>query len=740
MSTQFEPVDARRCFPCFDEPALKAVFEVKLTVEDHLNALSNMPVVSEEKKDGKKTLQFAPSPKMSTYLVCMVVGEYDFVEGKTDSGVDVRVWGKKGEAHLGEFGLDIGIKALNFYEKFFGIKYPLPKMDMIGLTNMAGAMEHWGLVTYRDSALLCNPATAPLRQRLTILTIVTHELGHQWFGNLVTMEWWKELWLNEGFASWVETLCADVIKPEYRAWTDFCRVTLSDGLELDSLLSSHPIEVEILRSRDVDEIFDNISYNKGAGVIRMLASIIGLDAFSKGLSSYLSKFSYANATTLDLWASLSETTGKDIKSIMHPWTSTMGYPVIYVDWDESSKKMTFTQHRFLSSGKPTDAEDSTLWPIHLAVRTKSASSGQISATELVSFDTRSYSTDKFDLSQLAWFRANVDQSGFMRVIYSEPLYAKVLDGLKGGDFGDIDRWALVCDAFATCLAGLTNVDDLFRLLSMFHAETDNTVLGEISAKLEELEIIFGHKYEAQLRAFRAHLFEQPFKALGLAPKEGEDDHTRAARPIVLQEMASLGNVDVITECRRLFDLLVKADGDFTVLDSNLWNAVLNTIAQDSTKADLESMRALVSKAKDPMAALSTVRSLGFVADPQLLEETLKWALLSDALPSSTAPRIVFGCSSTHIGREASWNMFEKNHEGIAKRFQKGPFLFAMMIESMTVFATNEKADHIEKFFSEHKFVGIERTVKQAVDKIRGRAGIFERSAPALAAWFSANGY
>lgn len=739
MSTQFEPCDARRCFPCFDEPSLKANFEVKLTVDEHLDALSNMPVAKEEKEDGKKTLLFAPSPKMSTYLVCMVVGEYDFVEGKTESDITVRVWGKKGESHLGQFGLDIGIAALNFYEKFFGIKYPLPKMDMIGLMNMAGAMEHWGLVTYRDSALLCDPKTAPLRQRLTILTIITHELGHQWFGNLVTMEWWKELWLNEGFASWVETLCADAIMPEYRAWTDFCRLTLSDGLELDSLLSSHPIEVEILHSRDVDEIFDNISYNKGAGVIRMLASIIGLDAFSKGLSSYLSKFSYANATTLDLWESLSEATHKDIKAIMHPWTSTMGYPVIYVDWDEATKKTTFTQHRFLSSGKPTDEEDSTLWPIHLAVRHKSASSGEISATELVSFDTRSYTTDKFDISQLTWFRANVDQSGFMRVIYSEPLYSKILDGLKLGDFGDIDRWALVCDGFATCLAGLTNVDDLFRLLSMFHAETDNTVLGEISAKLEELEIIFGQKYDVQLRAFRAHLFEQPFKALGLAPKEGEDDHTRAARPIVLQEMASLGNVEVIAECRRLFDLVEK-DGDYSVLDSNLWTAVLNTIAQNSTKTDLDKMRALVGKAKDPMAALSTVRSMGFISDPQLLMEALEWALLSDTLPASTAPRIVFGASSTLVGREQAWNMLEKNHEGIAKRFQKGPFLFAMMIESMTVFATKEKADHVEKFFVDHKFSGIERTVKQAVDKIRGRAAIFERSSPALGAWFSANGY
>jgi puromycin-sensitive aminopeptidase len=728
---------------------MKAIFYVTMTVDEHYVALSNMPVSKEEKANGKKTLHFSPTPKMSSYLVCMVVGEYDFVESKTRSGITMRVWGKKGEAHLGQFALEIGCKAMDFYEKFFGIPYPLPKMDMVGLTNMAGAMENWGLVTYRDNALLCEPKTASLRQRMTILTVVTHELGHQWFGNLVTMEWWKELWLNEGFASWVETLCADVVMPELKPWTDFCRLTLSDGLELDSLLSSHPIEVEIEKSRDVDEIFDNISYNKGAGVIRMLASIIGIDAFSKGLHQYLSKFSYQNATTLDLWQSLSEATGKDIKALMHPWTSTMGYPVIYVDCNKDGTILKFTQHRFLASGKPTEEEDISLWPIRLAIQTKkssqppsgsgsSSSDGSVSDIQLISFDSREFTMD-FETFNLSWFKANADQSGFMRVIYHDDLFSKLLKGIENGEFGEIDRWGLVCDQFATCLAGLTNVHDLFRLLSVFKNETDNTILGEISAKLAEFDVVFGGKFGAQFAAFRKDLFSGPLNTLGLTPKDGENDHLGAARPIVLSEMASIGNEQVINECRRLFSLMVQAN-DYSGVSSNLWYIVLSTIANTGTKEDIEKLKTLTTTLKDSMAIQQTVRALGHIKDEVLLFETLEWALLTDAIATSSAHRIMFGAAEHHVGRLTAWKVFEKNIEAIEKRFHKGPFIFSMIVDNSTVFATEQMADQVAKFFELHKIVGIDRTVQQCIDKIRGRAKIFQRSSDALGQWFTANKY
>ena len=755
ISTQFEAVDARRAFPCFDEPALKAVFSVSLTVNDYYVALGNMPVEKEEKstKDGvaKKTLHFAPTPKMSTYLVCFAVGEYDSIEAKTQSGVVVRVWAKHGEAHLGQYALDVGTRTLDFYEKFFGIKYPLPKMDMIALANMGGAMENWGLVTYRDNALLCDPTKASLRQRMTILTIVTHELGHQWFGNLVTMEWWKELWLNEGFASWVETHAADVLYPEYRAWDDFCRVTLSGGLELDSLLSSHPIEVEVFKSRDVDEIFDSISYNKGAGVIRMLASYIGIEAFAKGLGQYLSKYAYTNAKTADLWNSLSESTHLDIRSLMHPWTSNMGYPVIFIETDKLGKVLKFRQQRFLASGKPEDKDDQVVWPIRLTVQTKNQdptvdqskihlkatdANSLISGVSYIEFDGREHSVD-FDTANLSWFKANVNQVGFFRVIYHPDLFNKILRGLENGDFSPIDRWGLINDAFATCLAGLTGIHDLFSLLERFKSETDNTVLGEIAANFGELEVVFGKQFGAQIDKFKREIFSAAFTKLGWE-KEGETEHERAARPIVLSVMASVGEQSVIDECRKRFALM--ADGDYDKVSPTLWGLVLNTTAKYGTKEDVEKFKKLTKSLTNSMAVNQTVRALGCIADRALLKETLEWAFLSDDLVTGNVPRMVFGASESQVGREVSWEVFQAHFETIEKRLHKGPFLFAMTIEASTIFASSEKADEVAKFFEKTKIVGVDRTIEQSIDKIRGRATIANRSQSALASWFSSHGY
>lgn len=724
---------------------MKAVFEMSLTVEEQYVALSNMPVRKEEKVGVKKKLCFEPSPRMSSYLVCFVVGEYECVEGKTSSGMTMRVWGRKGEAQKGEFALRIGVKTMEFYEQFFGIPYPLPKMDMVGLMNMGGAMENWGLVTYRDNLLLCDEKTASFRQRLTILTIATHELGHQWFGNLVTMDWWKELWLNEGFATWVETHCAHEIMPEYQPWTDFCRSTLTDGLDSDALLSSHPIEVEVFKSRDVDEVFDNISYNKGAGVIRMLASILGINAFSKGLHHYLSRFAYRNATTLDLWQALSESTGKDVKAIMHPWTSNMGYPVIYIDCDHHSatnggSSLKFTQHRFLSSGKPAEENDKVLWPIHLTYRTKPAGTDKNapqSDIQMISFTGREHHVP-FNTKDLKWFKANVDQHGFMRVIYSPSLFEKLLHGLEDGDFDAIDRWTLVSDAFATFLAGLTPANDLFKLLSKLKTETDNTVLGEISDKFGELEIVFGDQFAEQLKKFKRDLFSAPFARLSVTPKDGESDQVAASRSIVLQEMASVGNEEVIAECRRLFALM--ESGDFSTVQANLWALVLGTVVHHGTKEDIEKVKTLAMTLKDSMSRITTLSALGKISDAHLLEDTLKWALISPALPAAVGPRMAFGASVHKVGRDMNWKVLEENVEAITERHHQGPFIFSMIIEHSTVFANDEMANRVEQFFKKLKIQGVDRTVDQAVDKIRSRAAIHKRSASTLATWFSSNGY
>ncbi|KAI4966917.1 hypothetical protein ZWY2020_035605 [Hordeum vulgare] len=298
--TQFESVDARRCFPCWDEPAFKAKFKLTLEVPSQLVALSNMPVANATFAGPIKTVRYHESPPMSTYLVAIVVGIFEYVEGMTSKGTRVRVYTQIGKSNQGKFALDVGVKSLNFYKDYFDTPYPLPKLDMIAIPDFAaGAMENYGLVTYREVALLFDEKSSSASSKQNIAITVAHELAHQWFGNLVTMEWWTHLWLNEGFATWMSHLAVDSFFPQWNIWTQFLDSTTT-ALRLDSLEASHPIEVEIHHAK----------------------------RFQKAMASYMKKYAYSNAKTEDLWAVLEKETGEPVKDLMTTWTKQKGYPVI----------------------------------------------------------------------------------------------------------------------------------------------------------------------------------------------------------------------------------------------------------------------------------------------------------------------------------------------------------------------------------------------------------------------------
>ncbi|XP_059454323.1 aminopeptidase M1-like isoform X4 [Corylus avellana] len=340
--TQFEPADARRCFPCWDEPACKATFKITiLDVPSELVALSNMPII-EEKVDGHlKTVSYQESPIMSTYLVAVVVGLFDYVEDHTSDGVKVRVYCQVGKANQGKFALGVAVRTLELYKNYFAMRYTLPKLDMVAIPDFAnGAMENYGLVTYRETELLYDDQHSAASNKQWVVIVVAHELAHQWFGNLVTMEWWTHLWLNEGFATWVSYLATDSLFPEWNIWTQFLD-ELTEGLKLDGLAESHPIEVEINHVAETNEIFDAISYRKGASVIRMLQSYLGAECFQRSLASYIEKYACSNAKTEDLWAILEEGSGEPVKKLMNLWTKQKGYPVVSVKVKEN--KLVFEQ-------------------------------------------------------------------------------------------------------------------------------------------------------------------------------------------------------------------------------------------------------------------------------------------------------------------------------------------------------------------------------------------------------------
>ena len=526
--TQFEATDARRAFPCWDEPARKATFSVEMVVPDGRKALSNMPVVSsEELAAGGTTVVFDKTPIMSTYLLAFVVGEFEKITDKTESGVEVNVWTPMGLTAEGEFPMMVACKTLDYFTKFFDEAYPLPKMDMIAISDFAaGAMENWGLVTYRSTLLLYNEARTSLVDKQRIAYVVCHELAHQWFGNLVTMEWWTHLWLNEGFATWVGWLAVDHIFPEWKIWEQFIGNEFESALELDSLRSSHPIEVECKTSADVNEIFDAISYSKGASVIRMLVSVLSVETFQTGLRIYLKKHKYGNALSEDLWDALTVASKQDVKALMNTWTRETGYPVLKLSLAEDGDTVVGEQQRFFATG-PTSEETPT-WPIPLgafgangAVGEKiwKAKQGPIGATLTGSG---------------GWIKANATLNTLYRVGYSNDLLAKLSPHVK--TLSATDRVGLVSDAFALAKAGYGDTVETLQLLANYKGETSYIVLSAIRSGFADLQSIMFQQpaaIQAGLKRFSLKLFAPVMETLGWDVVPDEPHEHSMLRPMAL---------------------------------------------------------------------------------------------------------------------------------------------------------------------------------------------------------------
>ncbi|CAG2116436.1 unnamed protein product, partial [Medioppia subpectinata] len=387
--THFEATEARRAFPCWDEPALKATFDIRLVVPPGVKALSNMDAlrVKDFVDSDLIEIEFMTTPLMSTYLIAYAVGEFDFVEGKTVNGHTVRVYTPVGKKDQGVFALDVAIKSLTYYEDYFDIPYPLSKLDMLFAcihrwerkiresslwmwpSNPVsdfpiGAMENWGLITYRETCILVDPQNTSTFSKQRTAIIIAHEIAHQWFGNLVTMDWWTDLWLKEGFATFISYLCVNHLFSEYHIWTQFVSDEYLTALNLDALHNSHPIEVPVGHPSEIIEIFDRISYDKGSAVLRMLHRYIGDEYFRKGLHLYLDQHKYGNTVTDDLWTSLQKASDRPVREVMNTWTKQKGYPVITVKSrrDGNSLILSLSQEKFNADGK-ADSEVSPLWMI-----------------------------------------------------------------------------------------------------------------------------------------------------------------------------------------------------------------------------------------------------------------------------------------------------------------------------------------------------------------------------------------
>ncbi|CAH8462262.1 unnamed protein product [Schistosoma turkestanicum] len=475
LSTHFEATGARQVFPCLDEPDFKSVFSIKLHIPKGKIAISNMPLLSEvEHEENMVTFSFQDTPQMSTYLVAFAVGDLEYTEAIDKNGVLVRVYSRKGllsEKTQGSVALNVACHSLPFYGEYFGIKYPLSKVDLLAVPNMCGgAMENWGLITFRERLLLANPHTLSPITKEVITTVISHEIAHMWFGNLVTMKWWTDLWLKEGFAAWIEYVCSDHCYPEMDIWTHFSYHRLASALRLDALSSSHPIEVEVSNPDEINEIFDTISYCKGASLIRMLHAFLGDNAFRSGLSFYLKKHAYSNAVTEDLWFALSSSSGIDVGSLMRPWTRNVGFPVVSImpiSVNNTSIKVQLSQEQYKLQSKCTN--DTKLWPVPISLTCSSKDRKHSfvfkhvlkKESEVVDIPLDWITTSNLDDYVI---RANADATGFYHVRYDSRHMKNLVDDMKLGGWSTSGRFVFINDGFALAKAGYINVYDWLILL------------------------------------------------------------------------------------------------------------------------------------------------------------------------------------------------------------------------------------------------------------------------------------
>lgn len=528
LSTQFESCDARRAFPCFDEPNLKATFDFAIEIPDDLVALSNMPVKEEDASSaastpaGKKIVKFERTPIMSTYLLAWAVGDFEYIEAFTDRRYDgkqipVRVYTTRGLKEQGRWALEHAPKYIDFYSERFDIDYPLPKSDILAAHEFThGAMENWGLVTYRTTAILFDEQLSEGRFRNRIAYVVAHELAHQWFGNLVTMDWWDELWLNEGFATWAGWLATEALHPDWDVWAQFVNEGMERALKLDSLRASHPIQVPVRDALDVNQVFDAISYLKGCSVIRMLANHLGTDVFLQGVSAYLKKHKYGNAKTTALWDALSEASGEDVNTLMSSWIEKIGFPVVGVTEKEGGQ-LAIQQSRFLSTGDVKAEDDATTWWIPLAL------TGRVGSTE-GSVESLALTKKEDIIANVNedFYKLNTDSTGFYRVNYPPERLAKLgtqLDRLSASD-----KILIAGSAAELAFAGYTTTPALLSFLEGFGSETHVRVLSQALDAIGVINSVFGddETINKGLKAFTLKLIEKPLAAFSLDFPENEE--------------------------------------------------------------------------------------------------------------------------------------------------------------------------------------------------------------------------
>lgn len=632
FTTQFESTGARRVFPCVDNPEYKAEFQLALNIGRGLKAISNMPVSIIEERDGRKIVTFMKTPRMSTYLLYIGVGMFE-EKSKKYGNKDVILAAPVGHLSPSDFPLEVAVRCLKLYEDYFGLDYMLPKMHLISVPEFAaGAMENWGALTFREVLLYADDSTGSQTKK-RIASVIAHEITHQWFGDLVTMKWWNDLWLNESFATFMAYKMVNEIYPEMDPFGEMIMTRTSGALTDDALKNSHPIDVEVTDPNSVAQIFDQISYGKGASVLRMIEAFVGKENFRDGIREYLKKHGYSNTRGSDLWSSISEVSGMPVSEIMEAWIKQQGYPVIDISAD--SDKLKLEQNRFMFG-----TDKGSTWPIPLTIRRRSG-------VESLTMDGRiaSINADGF-------MKANVDSTGFYRVHYSSDLLKKVIGNLD--DFSYLDKWGLMNDYYAFLLSGRIDLTEYLSLVNALQSEKHHIVVEEITSQLLRLHMKAPkneHIKEISLKVINGFISETGDK------KSGEDMNTSILRGSLYRKLAILDE--------SMAAKLSEKYRDIDSVDPDMKAAVILSYA--ISKNDFEGLIERLNKSRKDEEKTMIIGALGWLRDHASLEKANRM-VLDGKIKRQDSMGFFSSLASAPHSRDFSFEHLEESVEFLKRTF------------------------------------------------------------------------
>ena len=707
FATQFESHHAREVFPCVDEPAAKAEYDLTLVTQTGITVLGNMPVKSEEENGDSLTTTFEKTPRMSSYLLAFVIGELHKKSAHTKSGVEVNVWATPAQnENTLDFALDIATRSIDFYDEYFGVKYPLPKSDHVALPDFSsGAMENWGLITYRESCLLADPELTPESSRRFIATVIAHELSHQWFGNLVTMNWWNDLWLNESFANMMEYVAIDALHPEWRMWEDFATNEVTAALRRDSLDGVQSVQADVNHPDEISTLFDPaIVYAKGGRLLVMVRKLIGEEAFRAGLKSYFEKFAYKNTVGNDLWQELELASGQPIVNLMNTWISQPGLPVVSVS--NSHDTAILSQERFfIGEHQPSDA----LWPIPLFANQP--------------LDVKILNQKETTVSIEKPLQLNCGLSAHFVTKYDESSREYLLKNIT--ELPTLDKICILQDVTILARAGFENSASLLPLALSLKTETNEKVFGMAAGALTELRKFVDDNDAARdsLKKISGEFAHATFKELDWDEKAGESDDDRERRTTALSLMMYSEDKDVLNEAKTRFDnnkledlpteiraLIISANVrhfETTEMIDNLFAAYKNTPSNDLQN--------------DIAIGLTSTKN------PETAEKILANIKDSNIIRPQDASRWFVYLIRTRESRQIAWNWLKENWAWVEEKFGDDKSYDDFIRYAATALLTTDELDDFRQFFEPMENIpALTRTIKLGITEIKARTELIEQ--------------